>query len=109
MAKSDLSLNDFIGGWLVGNFEPSLFKRDDIEVGLKQLKRGFVDEAHFHKKSSEFNVLISGRLKLETGEEIEAGNFFIYKPNEVARCEALSDCMILVIRDGSDPNDKYEA
>ena len=107
MKREDLSLDTFIGGWLVGDFVPAIFKRDDIEVGIKQLKKGFVDEAHWHEKTIEYNFLISGCIRLETGEELKSGEAFVYQKKEVSKCEAKEDCIILVIRDGSSKNDKF--
>lgn len=107
MKRPDLNLNTFIGGWLVGDFSPALFKRTDIEVGIKKLDKGFVDKAHWHEKSTEYNFIIAGRMRLETGQTVKEGEAFSYKPNEVSECAALEDTIILVIRDASVSNDKY--
>jgi len=103
---NNAKLSDFLGGWLVGAFSPSLFSRGDIEVGVKTLKVGFVDEAHYHKNSSEYNVLLKGTL-LQDGVVIEEGSIFIFRPGEVSRVSAIADSLILVIRDGSGVRDKY--
>ncbi len=103
---SDSKLSNFPGGWLVGSFSPSLFSRGDIEVGVKILKAGFLDRAHYHKKSNEYNVLLSGSL-LHNGVVIEEGSIFIFRPGEVSKVSVLTDALILVIRDGSGIGDKY--
>ena len=33
-------LGDMIGGWFIGNFEPSLLKTNDVEVAVKKYKAG---------------------------------------------------------------------
>ena len=38
MAKSELK--NFTKGWFVGNFDPSLIKTNDIEIGVKEYKSG---------------------------------------------------------------------
>lgn len=109
MNKDLKNLKNFTGGWLVGAFSPSLFSRSDIEVGVKHLKKGFIDKAHYHKKYVEYNMIIEGKLLLEDGQIAKPNDIFVYEPLEVSCCEALTDCVVLVIRDGSDPNDKYYA
>jgi quercetin dioxygenase-like cupin family protein len=107
MKKPGLKIEDFVGGWLVGDFSPSLFKRDNIEVGLKVIPEGFIDAAHFHKRTTEYNYVISGKMLLENGEEVNAGEFFVYQPFEIAKCKATENTTILVIRDGSITEDKF--
>ena len=33
-------LDDMIGGWFIGNFNPSLYKTNDVEVAVKSYKAG---------------------------------------------------------------------
>ena len=103
---NDVKLRDFVGGWLVGSFSPSLFSRDDIEVGVKILTKGFVDEAHYHKESNEYNVLLKGSL-MQNGVVIEEGSILLFRSGEIAKVSAITDALILVIRDGSGVGDKY--
>ena len=105
-SMSNSKLSDFFGGWLVGSFSPALFFRDDIEIGIKTLKAGFIDEAHYHKNSSEYNVLLKGHL-LQNGVDIEEGSIFVFRPGEISKTMAITDSLILVIRDGPGVGDKY--
>lgn len=103
---SKFDYKNFIKGWLVGDFEPSLFKSKDIEVGIKHYESGFKEKSHIHKISTEFTMIIKGRAKmnniiLEEGEGIEI------KPFEVANFECISDCVTLVIKRPSSTEDKY--
>lgn len=100
------NINRFVGGWLVGDFEPSVFRSKSCEIGVKHLKAGFVDERHYHKLSTEFNLLIEGKL-IANGKAINTGDIFIYLPDEVNDVEVLQDSIILVIRNGTNPTDKY--
>ena len=34
------NLNEMIGGWFIGNFEPSLLKTDNVEVAVKNYNAG---------------------------------------------------------------------
>ena len=99
------SLKDYTGGWIVGSFTPALLKKSDIEVGVKYLKKGFVDDAHYHSNSTEYNVLISG--KLSQGKQIiTKGDIFIFAPKDIAQVSVLEDAIVLVIRDGCAIGDK---
>ena len=33
-------LTDMIKGWFVGNFEPTLLKTNDVEVAVKEYRKG---------------------------------------------------------------------
>lgn len=102
-----MTYDDYVGGWLVGNFSPSLFKRNNIEVGIKYLEKGFVDSAHYHKKSTEFNLIVYGEVRLGS-KVFKKGDFMNFLPNEISQVECLQSAAILVIRDGSGVDDKYE-
>ena len=103
-----IDFKNFKGGWLVGNFEPSLFKRENIEVGVHDLKKGYISDGHYHLKSNEYNLILSGKVK-DLNENIiyQEGDIFIYEPRDKSNVEFLADTKLLVIRDGSDPDDKY--
>ena len=96
----------FTKGWFVGNFDPSLLKAD-FEVGLHQHKAGEFHQDHFHKLGTEINVMIEGHLLLN-GNEFGPGEIFVLEPYEISQVEYLTDVKLIVVRDISDPNDKYE-
>lgn len=99
--------SDFTGGWLVGDFAPSLIRTSAVEVGIKYLSQGFVDLAHYHLKFTEFNVVVYGEIELESGLIVGEGQLFIYKPGQVSQTHVRKDSCVLVIRDGSCAEDKY--
>jgi len=99
-------IEQFTKGWFVGNFDPSLLKAD-FEVGLHQHKAGEFHQDHFHKLGTEINVMIEGRLLLN-GNEFGPGEIFVLEPYEISQVEYLTDVKLIVVRDISDPNDKYE-
>ena len=59
-----MKIEDFIRGWFIGNFEPSLFNTKDFEVGIKKYKKGTKEKAHYHKLAKEFTVVINGIIKM---------------------------------------------
>ena len=52
-------LKDMFKGWIVGNFEPSLYKTDDVEVAVKNYKAGERDENHYHKIATEITIIFA--------------------------------------------------
>jgi quercetin dioxygenase-like cupin family protein len=98
-------LSDMHRGWLIGNFEPSLLKTADFEVGLLLHKAGEVWPAHYHAVATEYNVLISGHMEV-CGIELVAGDTFTIFPHEVAAPIFYTDCYILCVKHPSIPTDK---
>jgi len=105
MIKRDLS--EFWRGWFIGNFEPSIFKTSEFEVGLLFHEKGEVWKKHYHKIGTEYNVLVRGRM-LMNGVDIQEGNVFVLEPGEVADPVFLENCLVLVVKTPSLPGDKYE-
>ena len=100
-----LNLNDFFKGWLVGKFSPVLFEAD-IEVGIARHTKGEYHQDHYHKLSTEYNIVVEGQVKIN--EQIFGpDDIFILYPYEVSIAEFLTDVTIVIIRDRSDPTDKY--
>ena len=90
-------INDFVKGWFVENFE----------VGFHQHKAGEFHQDHFHKKSTEINLVVEGNIKIND-EVFGPGEIFVLYPYEVSQCEYLTDVKLVVVRNMSDPNDKFE-
>jgi oxalate decarboxylase/phosphoglucose isomerase-like protein (cupin superfamily) len=98
-------LEDFFRGWFVGNFEPSLLK-SNFEVGIAKHTAGEYHQDHFHKKAIEINVVLEGKMTIN-GEEFGPGDIFILYPYEVSQAVFLTDVTVVIVRDKSDPQDKY--
>lgn len=99
-------IEDFFKGWFVGNFEPSLLRRN-FEVGFHQHKAGEQHQDHFHKRSTEINLVVEGEIKIN-GRIFVTGDIFVLEPYEISQCEYLTDVKLVVVRNGSDPTDKFE-
>jgi len=95
------------GGWFVGNFEPSAFKTDAVEVCLKKHTKGEKWPKHYHKIATEVNYMISGKMTIQD-TEFNAGDVFVIEPNEIADPEFLEDCELIVVKVPFARNDKYE-
>jgi len=100
-------IENFTRGWFIGNFDPSILKTDQFEVGLLTHNKGEIWPKHYHSQHTEYNILISGRM-LICGEIIEPGEIFILFPNEVADPVFLEDCKVLCVKQPSVKGDKHE-
>ena len=100
------NLKDYVRGWIVGDFEPSILRTPDFEVGLLEHSKGEYWAPHIHKISDEYNVLIEGKMRI-CNREINPGDIFIIEKNQIADPVFLEDCKVLVIKVPSCPGDKY--
>lgn len=100
-------IEEFVRGWFIGNFEPSLLKTEDFEVGLLTHKKGEVWPKHYHKIGTEYNVLISGSMTIG-GTVMEPGDVFAFNPGDLADPVFHEDCKVLCVKAPSIPGDKYE-
>lgn len=101
------SLSDMKKGWIVGDFAPSVLRSQDFEVAVQTHEKGYKAPLHLHKKFIEINTIISGHM-IVNGRELKAGDIFVFDVMEVSDAEFLEDTTLVVVRPGSDPDDKHE-
>ena len=102
-----LNIKDMIGGWFVGDFEPSALRTKDFEVCYKFHPKGEEWPTHYHKIATEINYLISGKMTIQ-GKTLQTGDIFILEPSEIADPCFLEDCELIVVKSPSVIGDKYE-
>jgi quercetin dioxygenase-like cupin family protein len=100
------NIKDFTKGWIVGDFEPTIYKNPHVEVAHHFHEKGFVGEKHTHKIGTELSYIVRGSL-IASGHTLSSGQMFIYYPNEIACVEFLEDTDLVVIKWPSASNDKY--
>jgi len=100
-------IKDMIGGWFIGDFEPSVLRTPDFEVCFKQHKKGEDWPRHYHKEATEYNLLLRGQMTIN-GQLFKAGHGFIIEPGEVSKPVFLTDCELIIVKTPSVPGDKYE-
>jgi|SRR6056300_423364 quercetin dioxygenase-like cupin family protein len=100
------NLNKMFRGWVVGNFEPSLYKTDDVEVAVKHYKKGDYEPKHYHKIATEITIICKGRV-LMNDEFYEEGDIITIEPNEETDFRALNDVITTVIKLPCTKDDKY--
>lgn len=101
-----VKLDDMIKGWFIGNFDPTLIKTNDVEVAVKEYKKGDYEEKHYHKIATEITVIVSGKVRMN-GIEYKKGDIIVIEPNEVTDFEALEDTVNTVVKFPGTNNDKY--
>lgn len=99
-------INDMVRGWFIGDFEPSILRTKDFEVGILSHKKDEVWPEHYHKIATEINFLISGKMLIRD-TIIEPGTIFVLEPNEVADPKFLEDCTVVTVKTPSVMGDKY--
>jgi hypothetical protein len=99
-------LEDFYKGWFVGNFSPTIIK-ENFEVGIVKHIAGECHQDHFHKKCIEITAVIDGKISIN-GQNFGPGDIFVIYPYEVSQVEFLTDVTLVVVRDNSNPLDKFE-
>ena len=101
-------LTDMIKGWFVGNFEPTLLKTNDVEVAVKEYRKGDYEGRHYHKIATEITVIVNGRVKMN-GIEYGKGDIIVMEPGEATDFECLEDgTQNVVVKIPGANNDKYE-
>lgn len=101
------NLKDYFRGWIIGDFENSILRTKDFEVGILTHLKDEVWPSHYHKEATEYNVLVKGKM-IANGKELNTGDVFIFEKGEIANPIFLEDCKLVIIKTPSSTSDKYE-
>lgn len=99
-------LNDMFRGWVVGNFDPSLWKTDEVEVAVKEYVSGDYEEKHYHKIATEITIIGKGKVEMN-GIEYNSGDIITIEPGEATDFKVLEDTITTVIKFPCLTDDKY--
>lgn len=99
------SLDGMVGGWFIGNFEPSIFASQDFEICLKRYKKGDVEPAHFQHVATEYTLVVSGIIRMGL-MEFRENEIVEIPPLEIADFESITDSIVVAIKTPSMPSDK---
>lgn len=100
-------LEKMIKGWFVGDFEPTVLKTGEVEVAVKEYRKGDREGRHFHKLATEITVISYGRVRMNS-VEYKKGDIIVIEPLESTDFEALEDTITTVVKYPGASNDKYE-
>jgi len=99
-------LENFVNGWFIGDFEPSVLKNSGVELAVMNKKKGVgVNDFHYHENCIEINVLIKGKMKVNN-KFIQENEIFIFNPNVPSVYEYLEDCTFVVFKNKPSNKDK---
>lgn len=101
-------LNEMVKGWFVGNFEPTLYKTNDVEVAVKRYRAGDGEAKHYHKIATEVTVVVSGTVRMN-GKEYSADDVIVIEPGDATDFCAVTDAVTAVVKLPGANNDKYLA
>ena len=99
-------LENMVKGWFVGNFEPTLYKTNDVEVAVKTYHAGEYEITHHHKIATEITVIISGEVEM-SGNKLTSGDIITISPGESTDFRAITDTVTAVVKIPGASNDKY--
>lgn len=100
------NLKNMIKGWFIGDFEPSVIRTKEFEVGILNRPVGLERPKHFHKEATEISVLIKGSARIN-GKIINPGDIFILEKNAIVDAEFFEESQLVVVKVPSVMNDKY--
>ncbi len=101
-------LDEMVGGWLVGDFEPTCLRTTACEVACKRYAAGARETAHVHRVATEITLIASGRVTMN-GRTLTAGDIVVIEPGEATDFAALEDVTTVVVKLPSVIGDKYPA
>jgi hypothetical protein len=99
------NISDFYKGWFIGNFEPSLHKNKEFEVGIKSFTKGEIEPLHYQKLAHEITIVISGKVRIANVILTKDQILEIF-PFEKADFECLENAVLVCIKFPSEPEDK---
>jgi len=93
-------------GWFIGNFTPTLWSTEAVEVAVKRYAAGASESRHFHKIATEFTVVMSGAIEMN-GRRFVAGDIVVIEPGEAVDFLATEATVTTVVKIPGAAADKY--
>lgn len=100
------NLNDFKGGWFIGDFEPTLLRTKDFEISVRHYKAGDEEDKHVHKIADEYTVVINGIVSMNEIQYMPKDIIRINK-GEIIKFKAVTDAITIALKVPSIIGDKY--
>jgi hypothetical protein len=100
-------IDQYIGGWFVGDFEPSIWRTTAYEVGYKYHEAGEPWPTHYHEHMDELTFLLEGTVIIQ-GQTLTGPVIFELNRHEIADPTFVTACKMFVIKSPSVPGDKVE-
>lgn len=98
-------IEDFQGGWFVGDFSPSILRTNAAEVAVKFFEAGATETEHYQRSAMEITVVVSGECRMGDAS-LAAGDVVMVEPLVPCDFEALTDVTLVAVKLPSSPDDK---
>ena len=99
-------LESMTKGWFIGNFTPTLFATEAVEVAIKEYPAGSSEKWHYHKIATEFTAIVIGKVEMN-GVTYGKGDIIVIPPGEGSNFVAVTDTVTAVVKIPGATNDKY--
>jgi hypothetical protein len=99
-------LEDMTRGWFVGDFAPTLYRTDAVEVAVKHYDAGDAEERHVHRVATELTAVVSGSVRMD-GRDLSAGDIVVLEPGDPSDFLAVTDAVVVAVKLPAVPGDKY--
>ena len=83
-----------------------LIKQKNLKFLIKFIKKNEKWDVHYHKKATEINLIIKGKMKIQK-KILKKNQIFILKPKEIADPIFYQDTHIICVKVPSVIGDKY--
>ncbi len=100
-------IDEMTKGWFVGNFFPTLYPSQEVEVAVKYYRAGDHEKKHSHRVATEITAVVSGEV-LMAGYRLGPGEIIVLEPGDITDFTALTDCATTVVKLPCVAGDKYE-
>jgi hypothetical protein len=99
-------LEDMTRGWFVGDFAPTLYRTDAVEVAVKHFTAGESEERHVHRVATELTAVVAGSVRMD-GRDLGPCAIVVLEPGEPTDFLAVSDAVVVAVKLPAAPGDKY--
>lgn len=99
-------VNQFIKGWFLGPFFPTLNSTTAFECAVKKYQAGDYEAKHYHAVATEYTVIAAGHVRMN-GVDYGPESIIEIKPGEATDFEVLTDAITFVIKIPAISGDKY--
>lgn len=98
-------VSDYVGGWFLGNFTPTIEANPHVEICVKRYAKGAVEPVHYQRQATEYTIVLSGRAQM--GDfTLGPDDIIRIPPGEACGFEALDDVVLVAVKTPSLPDDK---
>ncbi|MBR3516852.1 MAG: hypothetical protein IKO10_11110 [Lachnospiraceae bacterium] len=88
-------IDDMHLGFFVGDFEPTVFRTNAVEMAIKQIAKGTLDGGYYREIDTEIINVLSGEVECN-GEHFQKGDILLFTQGEMISIFALEDSNVLI-------------